>query len=266
MIQQDLDIQLDTKAWWFVFSGDKLLQQPASPSLLQHHWHELQFAHQYEQQIVKIGDYQGLPCLLLDLGHELPQHPQAELSSLREFLLNNDQELFNLAARAWQVALFIRTHRFCGQCGSHMQNVGWELAMQCHNCQHRAYPRISPCIIVAIRREDQILLAQGKNHKEGMYSTLAGFVESGESLEQAVHREVMEEVGVKIKNLQYFASQPWPFPHQLMCGYLAEYESGDIVIDEQEISRADWFHFDALPNTPPSFSIAGQLIEATLTL
>ena len=94
-----------------------------------------------------------------------------------------------------------------------------------------------------------------------MYSTLAGFVESGESLENAVHREVMEEVGVKVKNLEYYGSQPWPFPHSLMVGYIAEYAGGDICIDDDEICDANWYRFDELPSTPPKLSIAGQLIE-----
>lgn len=174
-----------------------------------------------------------------------------------------DQSLFQIAARAWQVALFLRTHRFCGQCGSRTHRIDWELAVQCSNCQHRCYPRVSPCIIVAVRKGKQILLAQGQHHREGLYSTLAGFVESGETLEQAVHREVMEEVGIKLTNLRYFASQPWPFPHSLMMGFLADYASGDIQVDGHEILRADWFDIDDLPLIPGKLSIAGQLIEAT---
>ena len=99
-----------------------------------------------------------------------------------------------------------------------------------------------------------------------MYSTLAGFVESGEDLEQAVHREVFEEVGVKVKNLQYFGSQPWPFPHSLMIGFIAEYDSGDIKCQENEIDDAQWFDAECLPNIPPRLSIAGKLIEKTLSL
>lgn len=264
MIQQNLSLQPDTHGWWFIFSGNQVLQIGETESLPKHFWHQLEFAHAYQDQVVKIGEYQDLPCMLLDLGAEVPDTSSAELVGLRQFMFNNDDALFELISRAWQIALFLRTHRFCGQCGSRMQNVGWKMAMQCHTCQHRTYPRISPCIIVAIRKSKQILLAQGKNHKDGMYSTLAGFVESGESLEQAVHREVMEEVGVKVKNLQYFGTQPWPFPHQLMCGFLADYDSDEINIDENEILAADWFDFDNLPFIPPPFSIAGQLIEATL--
>lgn len=265
MIHQNISIKSDLSAWWLIFSGDQLLQVEQSPGLPMCGWKDLSFVHAYEENVIQIGVYQQRPCYLVDLNHEQPQQDIAELNSLRSLLLQVDPQLFNIASRAWQVALFLRTHKFCGQCGNTMENVGWELAMQCHRCQHRTYPRVSPCIIVAIRKHNQILLAQGKHHKNGFHSTLAGFVESGESLEQAVHREVMEEVGIKIKNLQYFSSQPWPFPHQLMCGYLAEFDSGEIQIDEKEIASADWFEFDDLPLIPPKFSIAGHLIEATVS-
>jgi NAD+ diphosphatase len=120
---------------------------------------------------------------------------------------------------------------------------------------------------VSIHNHQQILLARGVRHKEAnMYSTLAGFVESGESLEEAVHREVFEEVGVRVKNLRYFNSQPWPFPHSLMVGFIAEYDGGDIRCQENEIDDAQWFDTDNLPNIPPKISIAGQLIEETLSL
>ena len=136
--------------------------------------------------------------------------------------------------------------------------------MHCHSCQHRCFPRISPCIIVAIKRQGEILLAHGRNHPQGIYSILAGFVESGETLEQAVHREVGEEVGIKVNNLCYFNSQPWPFPHSLMVGFLADYESGELEVDGVEILDAKWFAPDSLPPIPPSFSVAGQLIQKTL--
>ncbi|MFC7002798.1 NAD(+) diphosphatase [Pseudobowmanella zhangzhouensis] len=147
-----------------------------------------------------------------------------------------------------------------------MQRIDWELATQCSRCSHRCYPRISPCVIVAIRKDKQILLAQGTRHTNGMYSTLAGFVESGETLEQAVHREVFEEVGIRVTNLRYFSSQPWPFPHSLMVGFLADYAGGEITPEPKEIADAKWFDADKLPLIPPTFSIAGHLIQHTLAL
>lgn len=203
--------------------------------------------------------------ILIDMQKERVDSEHYQLVSLREALAMLSTAEFEHLAKAWQYALFLRHHKYCGRCGNGLQRVEWEMAMHCHRCQHRVYPRVSPCIIVSVRREDKILLAQGVRHRgAGFFSTLAGFVESAESLEHAVHREVKEEVGIDIKNLEYFGSQPWPFPHSLMVGYLAEYAGGDLVLEEKEIESADWFDIDTLPKTPPTLSIAGRLIEATL--
>jgi NAD+ diphosphatase len=116
-------------------------------------------------------------------------------------------------------------------------------------------------VLVAIRKDKQILLARSKRHKPGFFSILAGFVESGETLEQAAAREVYEEVGIRIQNLRYVGSQPWPFPHSLMTGFLADYQSGDIVCQEDEIAEANWFDFTALPEIPPVQTLSGQMIR-----
>lgn len=265
MIEQNIAVTAETEAIWLIFSGDKIVQPIDSSDLMVCTWGSLNFAHAYQEQIVRIGHHQDLPCFLIDMGNEHIEQEQVSLISMRALLIQNQTGFFSIASRAWQVALFMRTHRFCGQCGSSMQQIDWEMAMQCTHCHHRCYPRISPCIIVSIRRGDKILLAQGKpQQSRQMFSTLAGFVESGEQLEHAVHREVFEEVGIKVKNLRYFSSQPWPFPHSLMIGFLADYDTGDIKVDGKEILEADWFSPDSLPNTPPKLSIAGQLIEHTL--
>ncbi|WP_438864457.1 NAD(+) diphosphatase [Neptunicella sp.] len=264
MIKQNVKLQIEQPAWWLIFSGNQLLQVTNSPALPHRTAKQLDFVSEYFEQVIEVGHYQQSPCYMIDMGAEIAEQQIGEFFGLRDLLIESDQELFNIAARAWQVALFLRTHRYCGQCGHATQRIDWELAVQCPTCQHRCYPRISPCIIVAIRHNNKILLAQGRHHKNDMYSTLAGFVESGESLEQAVHREVMEEVGVEIHNLRYFNSQPWPFPHSLMMGYLADYKSGEIKVDGHEIIKADWFDFNNLPLTPAPYSIAGQLIQATI--
>lgn len=265
MIEQNVTITADTKAIWLVFSGDKIIQTNDTTDLMLCTWQELHFAQAYQQQAVKIGTHEGFPCFLIDMGNEHIKHEQLILVSMRAMLMKNQTDFFGIAARAWQIALFMRTHRFCGQCGSVMQQIDWEMAMQCTRCHHRCYPRISPCIIVAIKRQNKILLAQGKpQQSRQMFSTLAGFVESGETLEQAVHREVFEEVSIKVKNIRYFASQPWPFPHSLMVGFLADYDEGEIEVDGKEILEANWYEADSLPNIPPKLSIAGQLIQHTL--
>jgi NAD+ diphosphatase len=265
MIEQNISVAAETKAIWLIFCGEKILQSTENTGLMIGTWATLGFAHAYQEQIVRIGSHDDLPCFLIDMGNEHIEREYLTLISMRAFIMQNQTSFFGIASRAWQIALFMRTHRFCGQCGSAMQQIDWEMAMQCSRCQHRCYPRISPCIIVSIRHEGKILLAQGKPQRSRqMFSTLAGFVESGEKLEQAVHREVFEEVGIRVKNLRYFSSQPWPFPHSLMVGFLADFDSGEIKVDGKEILEAYWFAPDKLPNIPPKQSIAGQLIQHSL--
>lgn len=262
MINQKIDVSAEQDAFWLVFSGDRIVTNSEKPHFIRTSTEELEFAQAYLDQVVQVGEHKGLPCYVVDMQSETLDKNATVTHSLRSFFLYNKPELFNIVARAWQIVVFRRTHRFCGQCGSNMQQIDWEMAMHCHSCGHRCYPRISPCIIVAIRRGNKLLLAQGPSQRERkMWSILAGFVESGESLEHAIHREVFEEVGIKVKNLEYFGSQPWPFPHSLMVGYLAEHDSGDIEVDGKEILEADWFDLDDLPFVPPNLSIAGQLIE-----
>ncbi len=259
-----IDVTPSTQAYWLIVSQDRFVRDDSDKILVFDSWSALTYLHHYKDSAIQIGEYNEHPVVLIDLQRETLDTELAT-SSLRSALMYADNEQFGLIAKAWQYAVFLRTHRYCGQCGNTMQQVNWEMAMHCYQCQHRSYPRISPCIIVAIYRDDELLLAMGSRHKDtGMYSTLAGFVESGESLEQALHREVMEEVGVQVKNVEYFGSQPWPFPHSLMVGYIAEYAEGDINIDDDEICAADWFSIDNLPKVPPKLSIAGQLIETTV--
>ena len=132
--------------------------------------------------------------------------------------------------------------------------------MLCNKCGHRCYPRIAPCVLVGILHNDKILLARSSRHRPGFYSILAGFVESAETLEQAAVREVKEEVGIDITNLRYVGSQPWPFPHSLMTGFIADYAGGDIVCQPQEIEEAGWYSLKELPQVPPIETLSGQII------
>lgn len=171
-------------------------------------------------------------------------------------------ELFPVAGRAVQLATFAATHRFCGRCGQPTHRVPGEHCVRCVACELSAYPRIAPAIIVLVRRGEQALLGRSARFPNGMYSTLAGFVEPGESLEQTIVREVREESGVDVGNVRYFGSQPWPFPHSLMVGFTAEHQSGEIAVDGTEIVDARWFSIDDLPLIPPKPSIARRLIDA----
>lgn len=185
---------------------------------------------------------------------------------LRELLFNQDEASYLLISRARQLATWDRDHQYCSRCSTGLKNKhDKEHTKICPKCHHRSYPRISPCIIVSIRKENSILLARGIMSPPGRYSNIAGFVEAGETLEQAVAREVEEEVGLKVKNVTYHSSQPWSFPHQLMTGFLAEYESGDITPAPGEIDEAAWFDINNLPEIPSTATISGQIIVDHIT-
>lgn len=167
---------------------------------------------------------------------------------------------FAMAGRAAQVLTWLRDHRFCGRCGQATE-PGEALSRLCPSCGAHHFPRLSPAVIVAVRRGDRVLLARSPRFAPGMFSTVAGFVEPGETLEQAVAREVMEEVGLQVTNVRYFGSQPWPFPHSLMIGFTAEWAGGEPTPDRDEILEAEWFGVEAMPVVPGRISIARALID-----
>lgn len=172
-----------------------------------------------------------------------------------------------LAGRAFQIAEWARTHRYCGVCATPMQPVGHELCMRCPSCGMSAYPRISPAMMVLVRRGESILLARHATYATARHTALAGFVEPGESIEDAIHREVYEEVGLRVTDLRYFGSQSWPFPHSLMIAFTAEYVEGDIRLQADEIAEARWYGpGDTLPDIPTLESVAGRLVRANLPL
>ncbi|WP_394165214.1 NAD(+) diphosphatase [Neptunomonas phycophila] len=164
-------------------------------------------------------------------------------------------------SRASQISVWHDQHRFCGRCGGVMEHHSVDLAKHCAACGLVQYPRISPCIIVLVTDGDRCLLARSPHFPPGRFSTLAGFIEAGETAEAAVHREIMEEVGIQVENVRYHQSQSWPFPHALMLGYFAEYAGGELAPDGVEIEEAHWYHRDHMPDLPPSFAISYALIE-----
>ncbi|MFW6346359.1 MAG: NAD(+) diphosphatase [Halomonas sp.] len=182
----------------------------------------------------------------------------------RGWLARLPESWFALISTALQVGAWLRDHRFCGRCGAPADRLDAEFAMHCHSCGHRNYPRISPCIITLVTHGDALLLARSPRFPPGRYSTLAGFIEPGESAEEAVRREIFEEVGLQVGRLRYFRSQPWPFPHSLMLGFFAEAASRRIRIDGVEIADAAWFSPRRLPQLPPLYSISRALIETHL--
>lgn len=181
---------------------------------------------------------------------------------LRALFGEIDDGLLGLAGRASQLAEWARTHRYCGVCATPMQLASGERCFKCPACGMLAYPRISPAMMVLIRKGDSVLLAMHTNSPSKRYSPLAGFLEAGESIEEAVHREVMEEVGLRVHNLQYFMSQSWPFPHSLMIAFTADYLDGEIRVDESEIAEARWFGPDEPWEATSNVSISALLVRA----
>lgn len=210
-----------------------------------------------------IGYWREQPCYAVEIGEGRDLDPlQYQVGSLFQVLGRVGDELFALAGRASQLLDWERDHRYCGRCGGAMEaDTAGEHAMRCQPCGVVNFPRIAPCVIVLVHRGEELLLARNVNFPRPMYSTLAGFIEAGETAEETLVREVREEVGVGVHRLRYFRSQSWPFPNQLMLGFFAEYAGGEIVCDPGEIADARWFHYRDLPAVPPVASVSGQLIQ-----
>jgi NAD+ diphosphatase len=212
-----------------------------------------------------VGLLDGVAWYAVDVPGDLDPSDGASVD-LYGFHGRAGEDAWLAAGRAVQLVEWGRTHQFCGRCGTPTEPAPGERAMRCPACGLSAFPRLAPAMITLVTRGDdgpdqEALLARGILWKVPMFSCLAGFVEPGESLEGAVVREVKEEVGITVGDVRYQSSQPWPFPHSLMCGFRARYVSGDIECDPTEIAEADWYRRDALPNIPPGISIARKLIN-----
>lgn len=245
---------------YFVFIDGQILSLseqgiPRPPTRDDYRWLDLETRYKHY-----MGRYNGASAYAMEAAGQPPEG--FACTDLRAWLGRATPSLFYLAGRAKQMVEWHRDHAHCGRCGSEMVEHEVDRAMHCPECDLISYPRLSPSIIVLIRNGDKMLLARNAQWPTGMFSTLAGFVEAGESIEQTVHREIEEEVGLRVGNLRYMGSQSWPFPNSLMLGFHVDYEGGDIVCQDGEIAEADWFHFDELPNVPPRTAISRWLIDA----
>ncbi len=244
-------------AWYFIFRGDEILTRLDESG----NWKPVDESEgPPEGELHYMGALGRTECFAI----EVVDMPGEEFGGLRSLFGRADHLMFSLAGRGLQIIEWYRTHRFCGKCGGRTREHERDRAMVCDACGLHLYPRLSPSIIVLIHKDDRVLLARNHRFPEGMYSTLAGFVEPGESVEETLRREVMEEVGATLGRLEYLGSQPWPFPNSLMLGFHAEYESGDIVLQEDEIADAGWFPCGDLPNIPGKVAISRWLIDAYL--
>lgn len=250
------------KGYWFIFYKDKLLtvdngRQKVSicPSV------PIQLVPAISYWRV-FGHLDDLPCfvVLIDSDHEeLPS--TYRFNNLRFLADRIEQLFFNLAGRGLQILKHISDTKFCSRCGAEMEERENDLSRTCPACGFTCFPRVSPAVIMAVEKEDNILLGRARHFPNGMYSTLAGFVEAGETLEETVIREVREETAITVGDVRYFRSQPWPFPHSLMVGFTASYISGNIEVDTNELEDARWFSASNMPKIPSKSTIARQLID-----
>ena len=213
-----------------------------------------------------LGHLDGRHCYSAELPSDASAREGFRFANLRMLYGSLDEIVHGLAGRAVQIVEWDRTHQFCGACALPTELSEKDRSRSCPKCKIPTYPRLAPAMIVAVEKDDQILLARSPHFPPGIMSVLAGFVEPGESAEEAVIREVFEETSIVVKDVQYFSSQAWPFPNSLMLGFRANYESGEIAIDGEEIVEANWFAADAMPTAfPGNISISQWLIQDFLS-
>lgn len=248
-------------ARWFFFAGDKVLLEEGTRG------YSLPLAASARELGLDVapplylGRLDGAPCLAMSLPEAtVPEgYKPVDLRTLYGLVLEPAWRVAGLAA---QLLHWAETARFCPRTGHPTHRKEGEWAMECPACGFLQYPRVHPCVIVLIHHGDRILLTRQAPWPPNRYGLVAGFVEPAETLEECLRREVREETGLTVDDPRYFASQPWPFPHQLMVGFTARYAGGEISIDTRELEDARWFALDALPTLPPPLSIARRIIDA----
>lgn len=261
---------LEEPAYWFIFSGSNLLVH-RDENTAQVPWlrgmSELGLTAVHQQYLGYLETQPVTHCYTAAIPEKSEAPSGMTFLGLRQLFRLLDETCLWLAGRAFQIIEWDRISQYCGRCGAPNTQLTHERAKKCLHCGHVKYPRISPAVIVRVVRYDsdgaRILLANGRRFQSTkIYSVLAGFVEPGETLEACIQREICEEVGITVKNIRYFGSQPWPFPDSLMIAFTAEYDSGEIRLEEAEIADANWFRPDELPDVPPPISIARRLIDS----
>lgn len=248
-------------AFWFVFKEKRMLcvkQEAENNPLFVVDIRDIGI---HPDRELYLGLLDGFHCYVAEVSEPTRAPEGMAYHGLWSIHGSMDENLFKVAFRAIHTLEWDRTDQYCSFCGSRNRQKVQERAKECPQCGRVSFPRISPAIIVLVEHDGKALLARSPRFKEGLFSVLAGFVEPGETLEDAVSREVKEEAGIDVKNIRYFGSQPWPFPDSLMIGFTAEYAGGDIKIDNDEILDARWFSAEDMPDIPGRISISRALID-----
>lgn len=255
-ILQPFDIRIDDR--YIIFFEGSVVARGAK-----YIWElrELDPATLVEGALILVDDEEEA-LIAVDVQRDLSTYLNADLVPVRSLLRANPELVLQTVGKANQLVEWYKQHQYCGKCGQKTSPRSTERALECIRCDRHYFPRINPCVIVLVTRGEEVLLAKSARFNSDFYSCLAGFIEVGETPEQTVEREVFEEVGLRVRNVRYIFSQSWPFPSQLMLGFIAEYKSGELVLQADEIAEAAWYELGQLPNTPSAaVSVAGRLIE-----
>ncbi len=247
--------------YWFIFCKTDLLieqQEDGSysvpyreePPVKTHPWTTVHNVTMTDGTVVKT----------LRVDAPLQECNEGEMCSLRSSYQKLPRQLYLMAGKCQEILYWDQNTKYCGVCGGPMK-LHTEISKRCEHCGKEVWPQLATAVIVLIHRGDEALLVKAHNFVHDFYGLVAGFVETGETLEESVVRETKEETGLDIKNIRYFGSQPWPYPCGLMVGFEADYAGGEIHVQRSELSRASWFRRDHLPKIPEKLSIARQLID-----
>lgn len=248
-------------SYWFIYRGNDLLLLEHDQQLTIPCTSKVPVAVSEIVYSRCIGSYSNSSCMAVEISQDAVLDDTFTGVSLRQAHGHISGDLWNIAGRAIQIIAWNHHNQFCGRCGSPMQELYNEMQKSCMRCEFISYPRISPAVIMSVLRGNTILLGRAPRFPAGMYSTLAGFVEPGEVLEEAVRREVKEETNIDVTDIRYIASQAWPFPHSLMIGFTCRYAGGELEINKAELEDANWFTPDAMPQLPSKLSVARALID-----
>lgn len=249
------------KCYWFVFCKTDIVLEKTDDGYtipLSEHCPTPLKAWSQVLDIDPMPDGTSVKAVSIDMP--LTDNPSFEMCGLRNSYYKLAQAFYQKAGKCYELLYWNQNTRFCGVCGAPMK-LNSEISKRCTNCGKEIWPQVSTAVIVLVHRGEEVLLVRAKNFKDNHYGLVAGFVETGETFEEAVHREVMEETGIQINNLRYFGSQPWPYPCGIMVGYNADYVGGEIQLQWSELCKGSWFGKDNLPNLPEKLSIARMLID-----
>lgn len=253
-----LSPQKEGEAFWFIFSSDHLLVSNDKKSVPMNAYFSL-------KRKIYIGTLNNRHLFAGEAENDQQAPHGWTWSNLRHLYGVINDENYAIAGRAIQLIHWDRAHTYCGCCGQETFIRETERCRECSACGYLAYPKLAPAIMALVKKDNKILLARGSHFPEKFYSVIAGFVDPGETLEQCVIREVFEEVGIRVKNIRYFGSQPWPFSFSLMIAFTCDWQEGEIKIDPLELTDATWFGPDNLPQLPPPLSISRMLIDSYLS-